>query len=252
MCLIVWAYEQHPEYRLILAANRDEFYERPTTPVQRWPEQPGTLAGRDLRAGGTWMGVGPDQRWAALTNVRDPSAHKPAVPSRGGLVADYLLHSPSPADHAQAMKAIAPRYEGFNLLVADRSEVRYVSSVAPSEVLSPGVYGLSNATLNTPWPKVTRAKQQLHSTLQSSGGLLEDLFTLLQDTTQAADEDLPATGMGLKWERRLSPIFISSPNYGTRASTVLLMRHDGGGVLYEQTYDAFHTVITRQRFELPC
>lgn len=240
----------HPQYRLVLAGNRDEFYARPAAPATWWPEHPSVVAGRDLRAGGTWMGAGARQRFCVITNVRDPEEHLPAAPSRGALVAGYLLGDSAPASYQRAVEQTRNQYNGFNLLVGDANTVQYVSTATEAQTLGPGLYGLSNAVLDTPWPKVTRAKDRLRTILDTGDALVPALFDVLQDDTPAPDEALPDTGVSQDWERALSSIFIATPRYGTRASTVLLLNRTGGGTLIEQTYATDGAIASRQRFSL--
>lgn len=223
MCLIVLAWQVHPEYPLVLAANRDEFYNRATAPARFWPEAPAVLAGRDLVAGGTWLGVTRYGRFAALTNFREPAAAK-GERSRGLLVSHFLQGNDAPMDYAGAVMAEASHYGGFNLLLGDGDELVVLSNrgTAPRR-LAPGVYGLSNHLLDTPWPKVARARAELQA--QLAAPTVDGLMQLLAHDAAAPDEALPETGVGLAMERLLSPLFIRSPHYGTRASTVLLLGH---------------------------
>lgn len=220
MCLIALAWQVHPDYPLVVAANRDEFHARATAPARFWPGCPSLLAGRDLAAGGTWMGVAREGRFAALTNFREPQAAK-GLKSRGLLVSEYLQSSAGPLDYAEAVMRQAEAYSGFNLLVADGESLVIASNrgMAPRR-LPPGVYALSNHLLDSPWPKVERARRALQAELAAPG--VAGLLHLLADDAAAPDEDLPDTGVGLALERLLSPPFIRSPGYGTRASTVLL------------------------------
>lgn len=224
MCLIALAWQVHPDYPLVVAANRDEFHARATEPARFWPEAPTLLAGRDLAAGGTWMGVTRQGRFAALTNFREPGAAKGQL-SRGLLVSEYLQSELAPLAFAEAVMARAERYSGFNLLLADGRELVVVSNrgTAPRR-LSPGVYALSNHLLDTPWPKVERARRDLQAAMAAPA--LDPLLHLLADDAAAPDEELPDTGVGPAMERLLSPPFIRSPAYGTRASTVLLAGRD--------------------------
>lgn len=220
MCLIALAWQVHPDYPLVVAANRDEFHARATAPARFWREAPALLAGRDLAAGGTWMGVTRQGRFAALTNFREPQAPKGEL-SRGLLVSEYLQSGQSPQVFAEAAMARAERYSGFNLLLADDRELVVVSNRGtPPRRLPPGVYALSNHLLDTPWPKVERARRALQGALVAPG--IEALLQLLADDAAAPDEELPDTGVGTELERLLSSPFIRSPAYGTRASTVLL------------------------------
>lgn len=221
MCLIALAWQVHPDYPLIVAANRDEFHARATAPARFWPEAPALLAGRDLAAGGTWMGVTRHGRFAALTNFREPQAPRGAT-SRGLLVSDYLQAKTPPLAYAEAVMARAGEYSGFNLLLADAGELVVASNRGtPPRRLGPGVYALSNHLLDSPWPKVERARRALQAQLADPG--IEGLLALLADDAAAPDEDLPDTGVGLALERLLSSPFIRSPGYGTRSSTALLV-----------------------------
>ncbi|MCU1806995.1 NRDE family protein [Cytobacillus firmus] len=228
MCLILFAYKVHPKYKLIVAANRDEFYERPTAPAHFWEDHPHILAGRDLRKMGTWMGVTENGRFAALTNYRDPNEVTEGKRSRGDLVADFLKGSASPADFMNRASEHRSSYPGYNLLAGNLEELFYYSNVEDRvELLQPGIYGVSNHVLDTEWPKVKKGKEGLTALLDNAeGNLTEDLFTLLQNADSAPDERLPKTGVSLEWERILSPLFIKSDGYGTRSSTVLLMSKD--------------------------
>lgn len=238
MCLILFAYESHPDYRLILAANRDEFYERPTTPAAFWEDSPDTLAGRDLRSGGTWMGVTRQGRVAAVTNFRDPTGQNPNSPSRGWLVRDFLQGRRIPGEYLENLASHAAEYNGFNLLVADSASMGYYSNrMQHPRLLAPGVYGLSNALLDVPWPKVVRGKAALAGLLEPGSDLSpQSLFQLLADREIAGDETLPNTGIPREMERVLSPVFIASPGYGTRSSTVLLLDREGNVTFIERTF----------------
>jgi uncharacterized protein with NRDE domain len=234
MCLIAFAYKTHPRYSLVVAANRDEFYRRPTAPVDFWPECPCVLAGRDLEQGGTWLGVSRDGRFAALTNYRDPAANRPDARSRGELVRDYLCGSMSPQEYLERVKASGGDYNGFNLLVGDAGGLWYYSNRTDVvAAVAPGVHGLSNHLLDTPWPKVAKAKAGLAACLAGpDDALATGLFALLADAEPAPDGALPDTGVGLAWERTLSPVFIASADYGTRSSTVVLL--GGGGTRFAE------------------
>jgi len=224
MCLIVFALESHPKYRLVLAANRDEYFARPTLPAGYWPDHPVTLAGRDLQFGGTWLGVTTTGRLAVITNYRDPKWQVPNPLSRGMLVAEYLTGELPPANFLQYLKNSGHRYDGFNLLFGDLSGLRYYSNRSETEnVVSPGIHGLSNHLLDTPWPKVTSAKEKLASLLRKDTEEPEEYFTLLTDKTPYPDDTLPDTGVGIKRERLLSSIFVTGNTYGTRFSTLLFI-----------------------------
>ncbi|MBW3572965.1 MAG: NRDE family protein [Gemmatimonadetes bacterium] len=231
MCLIALALDAHPSYRLVVAANRDEFYARPAAQAQWWADAPDVLAGRDLREGGTWMGVTRGGRVAAVTNYRDPGlAERPDAPSRGALVADFLRGAADAEAYAHALARRAARYNGFNLLVGDEGGFFYLSNRAEGvRRLEPGVYGLSNALLDTPWPKVQRARRAMADALAAAEGDGWDapLWDALADRVIAADDALPDTGVGAERERLLSAPFIRTEVYGTRASTVLTIARDG-------------------------
>lgn len=236
MCLILLAWRVHPSYPLVVAANRDEFFVRPTAPAAFWQDMPQVLAGRDLDAGGTWMGVTRAGRFAALTNFRDPAQNRGNAPSRGGLVADFLSGDETPEDYLERIAAHGRLCNGYNLLVGDGAILWWSSNVGgEARALGPGVYGVSNHLLDTPWPKVGAGKTALTRALER---LPDDqaLFALLQDDGIHPDEHLPQTGVPLDWERLLSSAFVKSPDYGTRSSTVLCVGQDGGASLDEQTW----------------
>ena len=255
MCFIVLSYRQHPRYRLVLATNRDEFYARPTAPAAYWDDAPTVLAGRDLQGGGTWLGVTRAGRWAALTNVREPGRHADDAPTRGALVANYLAGTMEPRAYLEAVRREAGRYNGFNLLLGDTQSLYYFGNRTPEiRSLGPDLYGLSNHLLDTPWPKLERGKAALAAALDADPVDPETLFASLADTQQAPDAMLPDTGVGLTWERRLSSIFIKSPAYGTRVSTVVLIDHQGHLTFAERAYtpnaDGEPPVTRRFAFEI--
>jgi len=250
MCLLILAYEAAPGARLVVAANRDEFHARPTAPAAFWPERPDVLAGRDLEAGGTWLGVTRSGRFAALTNIRDPRSHRPGRATRGALVSGFLTGTASAREHAEAALAGAGLYDGFNLLVFDGAALWYVESRTPSaRPLAHGLYGLSNHLLDTPWPKVTRVQEAIAARLEGELSP-EALLSPLADRTRAPDALLPDTGVGLEAERLLSSPFIVSPAYGTRSSTALV-RGGQGLVLVERSFDPDGRETGTRRFTLP-
>lgn len=230
MCLILLAHRVHPGYPLVFAANRDEFYARPTASAGWWDEAPEVLAGRDLQAGGTWMGVTRAGRWSAVTNYRDLPSEQGGARSRGELVSGFLRGVESPEEYLRRLQARAAEYNGFNLLVAEGDSLWYISNRGGDiRELGPGVYGLSNHLLDTPWPKVVRGKQALSALLEDGAAPEPELLLeILAESDPAPDTALPDTGVGPELERALSSLFIRTPVYGTRASTVLLV--DGGGV----------------------
>jgi uncharacterized protein with NRDE domain len=239
MCLIFFASEEHPRYRLILAANRDEFYRRPTESAHRWLDPAGVIAGRDLISGGSWLGVTDHGRWAAITNYRSKEELDAfSGRSRGLLVNDFLTGSQPPADFIRQLAAMDRSYRGFNLLVGDASSVWYHSNRDHyPRRLPPGCYGLSNHLLDTPWPKVSRGKAEFVEAVKPRGINDKRLFDLLADRDTPPDLELPDTGFGLEWERILAPRFIQSAKYGTRSSTILLIGWDGTIVFRERTFD---------------
>jgi len=237
MCLIVFAWRPGHAQPLIVAANRDEFYARPSRMLAAWDDAPGVYAGRDLEAGGTWLGVGPQGRFAALTNIRDPQQPVGAR-SRGELVAAFLRGELGVEAYLDQVASRSQQYSGFNLLVGDSRQLGYLNARnAGAQLLGAGVYGLSNAGLDTPWPKLVKARAGLERHLADPQP--DGLLTLLGDNLQAADGELPETGVGLSTERLLSSVFIASQNYGTRASTVLIVEADGRRRLVERSFGPF-------------
>ena len=238
MCLILTALDSHPDYFLVVAANRDEFYDRPTAAAGFWPERPGILGGRDLKAGGTWLGIDRTGRFAAVTNYRQGEREPTAPRSRGLLVSDYLESDISVRAHLERVERDAALYNGFNLIAGDARELFYFSNrEGRPRALGPGIYGLSNHLLDTAWPKVTSSKSALNALLRGGGSeLIPNLFALLSDRGQAGDESLPSTGISLAWERLLSSAFVASKEYGTRSSTVVLVGRDGGVVFVERSF----------------
>ncbi len=235
MCLIVFAWKLLPQCPLVLAANRDEFFARPTRPASWWEDHPDVYAGRDLEAGGTWLGVDRRGRVAALTNIRNGHQPKSDKRSRGELVANFLSTDVDSSDYLDRVREHAGQYNGFNLIFGDEHGLYWVSNhgEAAFKSLEPGIYGLSNGSLDTPWPKVVRAKAQFASLL-CQGAPDDAYFEMLSDTTRAADSRLPDTGVSLEWERLLSPICIESEHYGTRASSLLRMHGSGRAELRER------------------
>jgi uncharacterized protein with NRDE domain len=252
MCLILLAHRAHPGYPLIIAANRDEFYARPTAPASFWDDAPHVLAGRDLEAGGSWLGVTRSGRWAALTNYRDPPTPKPGRASRGALVADYLRGDASPADYIVSVAVDGERYDGFNLLVGDLHNAHYFGNrgdVAP-RALEPGLYGLSNHLLDTAWPKVERGRRMLGEMLEAGAPTPEALLDILYDTEIAPLHALPDTGIDAQLERALSASFIATPTYGTRASTALIVDDAGNATFVERAFLPGPTVAGEVRFDV--
>ncbi len=253
MCLILFSYDNHPLYRLVLVANRDEFYDRPTAVADFWEDSSGILAGMDLKEGGTWLGITRGGKFAAITNYRDPSTRKEQAISRGLLVSQYLRTDVKAEKYIAKIKTDIDRYNDFNLLIGDMRNLYYLSSKPTSSlVLQAGTYGLSNHLLDTPWPKIKTGKNALNEELSGKTDVCIDrLFKILRDETQPEDETLPETGVGLEWERMLAPIFIKSKTYGTRSSTILLIDHSKNATFVERTYDQSNRSVAEDRlFEL--
>lgn len=240
MCLILFSYKLHPIYRLILAANRDEFYNRPTKEAAFWDDSPDLLGGRDLRHGGTWLGITKSGRIALVSDFRDPLSKKKDAPSRGLLVSNFLRGQEKPIDYLQKLTQEANQYNGFNIILGDNFQLFYYSNRSNTiQNLSPGLYGLSNHLLDTPWPKVERSKKAFKYLLSKKEKISPDaIFKILADTTKPDDKSLPDTGVGLERERILSPIFISSADYGTRSSTILLIDKENHVTFIEKSFDS--------------
>lgn len=251
MCLIFVAYKYNPLYELVIAANRDEFYDRPSAAAEFWKDAPFVLGGRDLMAGGTWLGITKKGRFAAITNYREPGHHKEGAPSRGHLVSQFLTGEDEPGEYVRKAASGADAYNGFSLFVGDRSSLCYFSNRGGGPLnLPPGLYGLSNHLLDTPWPKVTRGKKALEGILADAGAVPEEaLFEILADHNRPPDDLLPRTGVSLEWERILSPPFIVSPIYGTRSSTVILIDRRGKVTFVEKVFNSSPNPQDTRRFE---
>ena len=254
MCLIVFAYRVHPEFPLVVAANRDEYYRRPTAQAAYWNERPDILAGRDLEFMGTWMGVTRSGRFAAVTNFRDPEDSRTSAESRGTIVSDFLTQTDSCAVYLQGVTANATAYRGFNLLASDGEDLYYYTNRGgePRKV-KPGIYGLSNHLLDTPWPKLVAARARLERSL-SPAPSIEPLLALLADTTMADPADLPRAGLDAAREKMLSAARIVSTDYGTRSTTAMLQGRDGRLQYAERTYTAggCESETVRYEMSLPC
>lgn len=242
MCLIALAWRALPGIRLIVAANRDEYHARPTAPAAFWTDTPGVLGGRDLQDGGTWMGVTRNGRFAALTNHRTPNGTRSNARSRGHLVAGFLRGPATAAAYCASVAADTGQYNGFNLLAGDADELWYVGNhAAVAEVLPCGIHTLSNARLNTPWPKAVGLAAALQESAKIAAGedaMVGALMDALRDTTVPQDASLPETGVGLMRERMLAPRMIVAPLYGTRSGSVLIVREDGSLRLDEHSFDS--------------
>ena len=239
MCLAVLAYETHPQYRLILASNRDEFYQRPSLPAHFWPDSPHILAGRDLQNKGTWLGITKQGKLALLTNVRDPANSRTDRPSRGEIVTRFLRDLISPEDYLEELLSTGEKYNGFNLLFGSITKLFYYCNHPQKwDILLPGIHALSNANLNTPWPKVASAQDSLQDLIRNKENIdKQDLFEILFRDKTYPLETLPQTGVGAELEKMLSPVFIYSPNYGTRSSTLLFVDYQNQVTFIEKTFD---------------
>ena len=249
MCLILLVWRAHPEYPCVLAANRDEFHRRATAAAAWWPEQPDILAGRDLKAGGTWLGVTRSGRFAALTNYRDPRLVRETVPSRGNLVTHFLESGESVAESLEHLRRVGAAYNPFNIIFSDGKRLGIFESVrVEGRELGAGVYGLSNHLLDTPWPKVRIAKSRMTEALAR----LDDesaIMSLLRDDSQAPDEELPQTGITLEWERLVSSAFVRAGDYGTRCSTLFRVDRSGRAAFDEWSWDRDGREDGRKNFQ---
>jgi uncharacterized protein with NRDE domain len=239
MCLLVLAWRVHPRYRLVVAANRDEFHERPAAPLAQWSNPPAMIAGRDLRAGGTWLGVEGRHRLGVVTNYRDLQRPEPGAPSRGALIPNYLGQMNGPGAFLKELSAGAKEYSGFNLVLADEHELWYASNRADSfaRALQPGVYGLSNHLLDSPWPKLVRVQQRFSALLKQPEIDSATLFDMLADTEPTANDTSIPAGMAPDLARALSAPFVRHQTYGTRCSTVLLAEETGTTRITERRFD---------------
>ncbi len=256
MCLLILAWNRHPRYRVVLAANRDEFHARPTAAMHWWAD-PDILGGRDLEAGGAWLAVGRDGRFGVVTNYRDLQEPLQGAPSRGRLIPDFLGASRPASDYAKHLAPIVGQYSGFNLLAGDSTHLLYMANRArePARELASGIYGLSNHLLDTPSPKLVRTRAKFEGLLGSTALASEEFFAMLSDpeptvasnANGSQDDDEPKLSREL--ERVLSAPFIVNERYGTRCSTLLFIGYDGTVSAREQRYDATGRLIGRDGFE---
>ena len=254
MCLLVIAYKCRDDYPLVIAANRDEFFDRPALPLGYWPDHEDILAGRDLRESGTWMGLHKSGRLAAVTNYREPERYRSDAPSRGRLVREFLNGRNTADQFLARLHTDGRRYNGFNLVVGRPQALCYYGNRGPEpRAIEPGIHGLSNHLMDTPWPKVERAREAMDAIIrQKRRPDPEALMTLLQDRFRPPDNDLPDTGIGLEGERLLATAFIQSPAYGTRCSSVLRVAADGSTLFMERTFDPQGRSQTRDfRLQIP-
>ena len=262
MCLLVLGWQAHPRYRLVVAANRDEYHERPAAALAKWPPPAGFLAGRDLRANGTWLGVDAARRFGVVTNFRELQPPRPGAPSRGELIPRFLgtAGAASPAQFFAALAHEAREYSGFNLLLADRASLWYASNRAQpfARALAPGIYGLANELLDTPWPKLERVRAGFTEWLAARATPpAERLFALLADRTPAEPADSTdgrgqsaSGGLPREWQRALAAPFVLNPTYGTRCSTVLLIEPGGALYLGERRFDQHGNASGETEFRL--
>ena len=247
MCLLVLAWKVHPRYRLVVAANRDEFHERPTAAMSKWAAPDEIIAGRDLRAGGTWLAMDRNRCFGVITNFRDLQPPLPGAPSRGNLIPDYLRNPEGAQSYLHRLQPNAAAYSGFNLLLMDDDSLWYASNRAEpfAKPLPPGIYGLSNHFLDTPWPKLQRVRRRFDPLVMDGSPIAgSELLSILADPTQAAiNEDLPRTRLTGEWERLLSSPFIRNEQYGTRCSTLVLLEHSGAVMLVERRFDPLGVIV---------
>ena len=255
MCLLVIAWQAHPRYRLVVAANRDEFHERPSAPMAKWPAPNDLLAGRDLRSQGTWLGLDRRRHFGVVTNFRDLQRPSANAPTRGELIPRFLGGQAGPGPFLRELAPVANDYSGFNLLLSDGESLWYASNRAEgfARPLPPGIYGLSNQFLDTPWPKLQRVRGRFEAWMSAGDAATdatEPLFEILNDRTRSADTDLPQTGLSPEWEKVLSAPFVLNPDYGTRCSTVVLIEAAGAATLAERRFDPNGNVTGNSRWTL--
>ncbi|MEM1141930.1 MAG: NRDE family protein [Pseudomonadota bacterium] len=258
MCLIIFSWMQHPGASLLLTANRDEFHARPSAPLGFWEDRPNVLAGRDLQAGGTWLGVSRSGRFAAVTNVRDPAAARGSAPrSRGELTTDFLAGTRAPLDYLEDVATQADQFQGFNLLLGDSRTLAYLNrdedGVSTPRALMPGVYGISNASIDTPWPKLLAGKRELSALVSSQGAPPEhdELRRCIRDRSLADNDALEDVGLSGEMARQLSAQFIVTPDYGTRCSTTIRRLKSGELEIEERRYDQLGRTTGSDQIALP-
>jgi uncharacterized protein with NRDE domain len=252
VCILLVAIRHDPRFPLVVAANRDEYYDRPAAPASLWQDSPGLLAGRDLSEGGTWLGVTRSGRFAALTNVREPGRRLNNAPSRGSLVRAFLEGTETPDEFGSRLSDRGSQFNGFALLFGSPEGLHHFSNRGDgmAHPLPAGIHGLSNGPLNAPWPKVARGTAALREILANTRAHPDKaLFDLLADRTLPADDDLPSTGVGLEWERLLAPLFVVTPVHGTRCSTVILVDRTGRVRFEERSFDRRGSQIGRVSFD---
>jgi uncharacterized protein with NRDE domain len=250
VCLLVFAWNAHARYRLVLAGNRDEYHARATDAAGWWPDSPDLLGGRDLEAGGTWLAVARDGRWGVVTNYREIADSGPAQRSRGELIVDFIHGNMPPQAFGPARETLASQYAGYSLLVGDRDSLHYFTNRgAPSSPLPAGIHGLSNERLNTPWPKLERTRRRFEGLVAAGDPAPETLFELLADREPATADQVPRTGLDMALERLVSAPFVISQSYGTRSSHIVLAGHDDHVRFLERRFDAAGSTLGTSEFE---
>jgi len=253
MCLILFSFKAHPRYKLILAANRDEFFERPALSADFWPSAPNILGGIDIISNGTWLGISRNGRFAAITNYRDPLAQVNDPISRGKITSQFLQSENISEDFLSEISREKDRYNGFNVLLSDDGfeSLHYYSNITDDQRIVPmGVHGLSNAFLDTSWPKVDHGISMFSKTINNANFQLEDLIAIMTDKIIASEDSLPETGISLELERKLSPVFISMKGYGTRCSTAIRLDYDNNLEFLEVSYDESAHPTSSKRYEI--
>jgi len=251
MCLIFISLNNHPQYKLIVAANRDEFYQRKTTPAHYWKDHSQILGGRDLEANGTWMAMTKSGKIGMVTNYRDLKNINPNAPTRGHLVSDFLANGDQAAPYLKEVHRKAAEYNGFNLVVGEVNDLYYYSNYQSKIVkLEAGFFGLSNHLLDTPWPKVQKGKEKMLPAISAGTVDPNKLFEILRDEQIAPDDQLPNTGLDIERERALSAMFIKTPNYGSRSSTVILVDNKNRVTFQERVYNLETFDYTESKFEV--
>jgi uncharacterized protein with NRDE domain len=249
MCLIVFEKNNHPDYKLIFAANRDEFYERPSAPLHLWDDEP-VYAGKDLKEGGTWCGISRNGRFAAVTNYRNIKSIKKDSVSRGRIVTDFLTGTSSPEFYSKGLADSASQYNGYSLIFGHKSELYFFSNQTKKMVkVESGIHGLSNHLMDTPWFNVKRGKQLLKQAIEKGDNLIDDMFAMLSDKTISPDDELPDTGLEKNIERKISSIFVETPDYGTRSSTVILIDQKDNVTFVERSLDTKSKEWITNKFE---
>lgn len=249
MCLIIFSYNSHNKYKLIFCANRDEFFNRPTENMHFWPENPDILAGRDLLGGGTWLGISKKRKIAALTNFRELIDKPVEKPSRGKIVKYFLCQNKNTTDFFKYLKRTKNEFNFYNLIFGNINELYYYSNKTDNTILlENGIYGISNAFLDTPWQKIVRGKEIFKDIISNDNFSYKDLFWLLTDDKKAEDDMLPNTGYPKAYERELSSIFVKMGEYGTRSSTVILIDYSNNVNVYERCYDKTGCPISTTHF----